>query len=155
MGRVSLIAFVAGALIAPTLAMAAPTAGGWDFARWGMSRDELVDAAKGALVATDSHDMDDYLLKGRRKLGPFTFELKFQFDETGLAEIDFNLEGGGSCNDLHAWLDKTYGEPEDEADRGAYHVTTWRDTAGGNRVNFAAQEDGTVCDLYLNPPTQD
>jgi hypothetical protein len=146
------IALVALAIMTPLAARAGPDSGGWDFARWGMSPDQLSAAAHGALRPIDDAHSQKETLNGLRKIGPFKFEVQFDFDEGGLSQIDFNLVVGGDCNSLADYLGKTYGEPYDSRDHGAYHVTTWRDVAGGDTIILAVRsDDGSVCTLYFDP----
>jgi hypothetical protein len=148
------IALAALAVLTPLAAHGAPNSGGWDVARWGMSPDQLSAAAHGAVRPLDDSQPGKEALKGRRTLGPFKVEVQFDFDEDGLSQIDFNLVGGGDCGDVADYLGKTYGEPYDSRDHGAYRVTTWRDVAGGNTIDFAVKrDDDALCMLYFDPLT--
>jgi hypothetical protein len=138
-------------LVTATLASAAPApvVGGWDYAKWGMTRAQVAAVAGGATHATDDPQTDT--VDGDYTLGGFKFAVRLQYDDGTLTEVVLNLDASaGKCAPLGAYLRKTYG-PANSTSSGGYDSSIWVDAASGNQITYATLAGGTVCELIYDP----
>lgn len=95
----------------------------WQYTRWGMTPDEVIEASRGQAVRPDStfiarNSPDGYVaaLVAPYKAGDFLFEAVFQFREQDhrLAMVDLNLRNHEIRLQLHNALEGLYGKPMDD-----------------------------------------
>jgi hypothetical protein len=145
------LSIVLALLSAATLATAAaaPVVGGWDYAKWGMTRAQVTAVAGGATHATDDPQTDS--VDGAYTLGGFRFTVRLQYDDGTLNEVVLNLDAkSGQCSALGDYLKRTYGPPS-TSDGGGYASSVWDDAASGNQITYATLSGGAVCELIYDP----
>jgi hypothetical protein len=87
----------------------------WQYTRWGMSRDEVMSASKGAAHAPlqpDRYYQDDFihLLESTYKNNDLTFDVKFLFDHRKrLARVKLEPVDTKRCLSLEEHLSDAYG----------------------------------------------
>jgi len=100
----------------------------WQYTRWGMTPDQVVNASSG--TATREAVSGD--LKAPYQSGDYKFEVTFRFREGGLWSVDLAGVSGPQCYALTGDLKAKYGQPSE------YHPMNetywWLDRASGNQI---------------------
>jgi hypothetical protein len=125
-------------VIATFLSVATTTQAEWQYTRWGMTRDQVVAASKGAAVPTTPQEQQDHklspsgvsaTLKQPWAAGRFKFDAFFYFgEEGGLSMVDLQLRSGNP-HELIGALRKKYGEPESKSSSARLTILLWRTDA--------------------------
>lgn len=137
-------------------------AGGWRFAHWGMTRDQIRTASKGAAhPPTTESDAPYDVVDGGASFGPFKFDvwLEYSFDDKTsqnlLSEIQFHpVDGMKSKDAIDAWTVKTYGQTPAVKERGGYVNRVWNNTASGNTIVWSCWGP-YKCEIDYDPPGTD
>jgi hypothetical protein len=142
--------------VALTLFVSTPALGGWQWAQWGMTPEQVQAAAPVRTAAYADARLDTAALQSRlvtthRAMG-FDFSVAMLFDRrsNGLAEVRLLLKDEGKCPALEGELRRVYGAPEAIAPMG---VRRWRDGGAGNMVTL--QPIGGCWLVYEPIPTQE
>jgi hypothetical protein len=148
----SFLMIVVFASLAPGTAMA-----DWQYARWGMSKNEVVSASKGIAKVPDNPDQFEdneysHLLSAPYKSEDFSFDAKFYFNKQyKLSEVRLKLRDLSECNSLRVILKNTYGTTQDASvTRGVLEIMKWRDKQNKNIVIFT-QIEGRWCSIDYQP----
>lgn len=156
------LALLAGTAAAaqPAIAAAAaqPAAGGWQGARWGMTREQVRAAAtipvtEAPLIPGSSSPS----LTGAYTASGFHFTVLLHFDLSGhLIGAMLDVKDGVGCFAVEHVLGERYGLPYREDLREEYVDRAWRDEAGGNIVSFVSSswpqnDSGRSCYIAYSP----
>jgi hypothetical protein len=125
------------------------SAGGWQFAHWGMSRGEIEAAGAGKTHGAVEANAD--AIDGDYAIGSFKFQVVLAFDEdNSLKEVrlkpDFPAK---QCGALKAYLRDQLGVPALEVDNEP-KMTWWRDAPHGNAVKYGS-DGAKSCELLYQP----
>lgn len=122
MKHIWLAAFIASAAVAPAHA-------GWEYAEWGMSSDQVVQASKGATrKPAKADDYDDpntrHLLSAPARIGKAKGTAKFNFSAAGkLDTVRIAFPNPKTCSAVRKTLTAEHGKPEaSEGSGGNYYV---------------------------------
>jgi hypothetical protein len=127
----------------------------WQYTKWGMTPEEVVDASKGTAWPTPNPDKvphgDTYhLLAGTYATQDFLFEVQFDFDTAHrLSGVRLNLTDYKKCTSLYRRLTSTYG-PSKQITVTISEVNKWWDHTNGNVVSLA-DISSSSCSLYYSP----
>jgi hypothetical protein len=138
----------AAAISATFLIMTAAAQADWQFAKWGMSLDQLIAASKGNVVKTTPEEARKQEMGGG--LGPAVAKSDYASNEINFSAYYYVTQGKlaavrllpVSVSDgprVADQLRKTHGKPVENKDQiGAcgYKKLTWRDNAGKNLVTY-------------------
>ena len=152
----------APALAAPAAAPGSTPTGGWRFAHWGMTRDQVHAASKGAAHPPPNETDAPYdIVEGGATFGRFKFDvwLEYAFDDqrslNKLSEIQFHpVDGLRSKDAIAAWMAKTYGPVPAVKERGGYVNQTWNVSASGNTIVWSCWGP-YKCEIDYDPPGTD
>lgn len=123
------------ALVALALAVSAPAAADWQYAKWGMSPEQVVAASKGKAELFTDKERPTVLARSTYELDDFKFTVQFAFTQRKLSDVQLRANGVTCGLTLRQKLDETYGPPTTQSP-GALETTTWRSTASGNLVEL-------------------
>jgi hypothetical protein len=138
-------------IIAVLLIAQAPEAhADWQYTRWGMTPQQVIDASGGQAVKNDnvsgdSTDDAQGLLRAYYIMGTYKFVAVFLFDRSSgvLTMVQLKLKNleTEAGYDLHAFLWGKYGAPLDQLDLSDIAATTWRDERNYNHVAWLRNGD--------------
>jgi len=154
MTRKLLSSFAIAALFAAGIAGKAQA--DWQYARWGMSPDQLVAAAGGAVRLGPPPQGKTYDNLTGRALGTYqgdgaTFDAYFHFDNAnGLAKVALERTGGTDCATLHNTLTAQHGKPATSHRQSFATIEAWNDTARRNIVRYV-QVGELPCTITYEP----
>ena len=138
--RLTLLGLVAIPLIVILRPLSAH--GDWQYARWGMTVEEIVAASAGVARAypkdlQKSYRGFDNLAAAPYEAWGFSFMARFMFssDDGRLAGVDLDV-ASSQCADLEDTLRGRYGAPESEQNTFVHSVFTWRDITEGNHISL-------------------
>jgi hypothetical protein len=145
-------------IVAIRLLWAMPAYADWQYTKWGMTPEQVVDASGGSgskipLSQQGGKSRLGFtaLLVGRYTLGDFSFDLDFQFAKTGLEMVAMELTpySYDRCKRLENTMLSKYGSPfEGERGDSLGPLNTrmvWHDRQGGNSVLFSNVREVKVC----------
>ena len=108
---------------------------GWQYAKWGMTADQIVQASKGKARAVYGEEQRkksnpyyfDCLAVSDFKTGPFEFEVNFRakLNEKTLDSVYLNLRNPDQYEELKDSLRSKYGEGVTTV-KGKQIITTWK-----------------------------
>ncbi len=109
-----------GPLLAALLALAGPALAHWEYTRWGMTPEQVVQASRGAVRLIPPAERPrlpdaDLLVaaEGSFAEGPLRLSVRFGFDaREGLALVVYGVAEPGQNAALRAWLIRRHGEPQ-------------------------------------------
>lgn len=146
-----LVALLGAAII--TLAGSAKA--DWQYTRWGMSKEQVIEASKGTAKTPTKPDVyeDDeftHLLSAPYKSGDLQFDAKFHFSKDGkLTRVILEYGNRDDCSRLHRMLSSAYG-PGEVHELSLGTVIKWWDKNNGNHVIFA-DAPPVICDIQYKP----
>ncbi|CUW88598.1 exported hypothetical protein [Agrobacterium genomosp. 2 str. CFBP 5494] len=118
---------------------AVPAHASWEYAEWGMSPEQVVQASKGAAKKpskADEYDDPDisHLLSAPARIGKAKGTAKFNFSAAGtLDTVRIAFPDPKTCSAVRKTLTAEYGKPRaSEGSGGNYYV--WAKTKEGNRI---------------------
>lgn len=122
-----------------TLAFASPAAAHWEYAFWGMTRDEVIAASRGnarALPAEREREVAEarmaYRAEGRFTEGALLLEVAFAFDTVtgGLVCVTYAAQTAQQTQALREWLVQRFGQPTRSARDPITNavIVEWRET---------------------------
>ncbi|RWA68667.1 hypothetical protein [Mesorhizobium sp.] len=112
----------------------------WQYAKWGMSPQELLQASNG--VASETRPQSDEnkrsaLLSAPYRSGPLEFTAFFIFNkQRQLDGIELELKNDDKCPGLVLALTSTYGPPKDTIKSDVTTTFKWWDETRGNVVAY-------------------
>lgn len=127
----------------------------WQYAKWGMSPDQLREASKGAASsitgkARYSAKGDNSLLEASYQSGPYDFIATFMFDpRSRLSAVELQLTDVAKCKELSFSLSSRYGEGTKPKH---LNMTMWSDEAHGNAVTYF--DEIIACRVLYSPVDQ-
>lgn len=134
---------------------AAPAHADWQYTRWGMTKEEVIDASQGAAKAYSGTDQDagayqvvataPYTGLGFQFLSLFMFDWKTH----GLIGVKLNLLDKTKCDALTGGLVKTYGSPLETGADVVVKTMIWRDYAKKNVIKFRGT--ASYCQIIYSP----
>ena len=134
--------------------------GGWEFARWGMSPEQLRAASRGA-VSAGSPGYDR--LSREYSMAKFKFNVVFDYvppqDDPGSTNPDalklnavlLNLDfKSGTCAELTAYLESTYGKPDRTFANGPGGFL-WHNKELGDDIEYSTWNEHKSCTVMYMP----
>lgn len=125
----------------------------WQYAKWGMSPDQLREASKGSVSNVTGEGRysakgDKALLEASYQSGPYDFTVAFMFDpQSRLSAIELQLTDTSKCKDLLFSLSSRYGEGTETG--RPLNMTMWSDEAHGNDVTYF--DEIIACRVLYSP----
>lgn len=133
------------------LGLAGPTAGArahWEYANWGMTPEQVVQASRGAATLIPSSRRRrqpeinvEHAAEGTYADGALRLEVRFGFDTRrgGLALVVYGVADAAQNDLLKAWLIRKYGPPHSNSGLPAIGLQTlnWR---GEDEINVQITE---------------
>ncbi len=127
--------------VSVSLLMNTPASADWQYARWGMTKTQLIAASRGEAVTAPAGKSciktaeKPMAMVAAKKIDRWTFEVIFCSNGDGhLSAIALEpTPAEGSYNGLRQALISRYGKPIEEH-RGDVGVTMWRDAKAGNLI---------------------
>jgi len=136
--KVTAVHFTAGLIAVLTLVAVCPTRADWQYTKWGMTPEQVIEASKGVAVPNKDRSLDaaDGVLKTELvapyQAGAFKFKAGFMFGVDKKLKVVMLTLQSDSCEELFGSLTTIYG-PEQSKNSTIY---TWWDQKHGNRVNY-------------------
>ncbi|HEY0179557.1 MAG TPA: hypothetical protein VGC30_07980 [Dokdonella sp.] len=145
--------------LAAALALAARAAhADWQYTHWGMSKDQVMLAANGALSPTGTRRAEaPYVgLRGHYETATHRFDAAMLFDAgDALTGVVLTQRTSAECRSTLGDLQSKYGSAQDLTTRRGPLKLMWNDAAAGNRVIYEsapAPEHGEIaCRLVYEP----
>jgi hypothetical protein len=145
------------ALFVATFAFAGPAGADWEFAKWGMTPDEVIAASGGLAKARTPHAGRDSqsvnLVTAMYEAGGIHFRVAFLFtrDDQRLDAVTLTAVDRLQCNTLTNILLDRYGRGERSKSR-MLDEYVWRDDRNRNHVRYSAVAGGG-CSIRYSPLT--
>lgn len=118
----------------------------WQYTKWGMTRDQLLQATPEKVDASSPWASPDkktvWALNAPYQAAGVTFKANFGFDsESGrLVMVKLQPVDAGSCGGLKGSLLEKYGKPETEDEKklqgNTMYEARWKDTSSGNTLRY-------------------
>lgn len=131
------------AIVCAAVVLAAEARADWEYTRWGMTPDEVVAASRGAARLGAPPKGKTYLPKligralGTHQVDGARFDAYFHFDSANaLAKVALERTGGTECGVLLNGLNDRFGPPIKSHRQSFAIIEQWRDSRGGNVVNY-------------------
>jgi len=106
-------------LVVAILACAGPARAHWEYAHWGMTPEQVVQASRGTvrlIPPAQRRPMPDGELlvaaEGSFAEGPLQLRVRFAFDATGLALVAYGVAQPAQNVALRDWMLRRHGEPQ-------------------------------------------
>lgn len=138
-----LIGCAAALLVSTSLAHA-----DWQYAKWGMSSQQLIAASKGEAKPPASNqgcafkDVQPMAAIASKRIGEWSFEVVFCGSGGRLKSVALEPKpAGGSYHTLRAALLAKYGQPISDDMRSSFGLTAWLDAKGGNLIRLIRVSD--------------
>lgn len=112
----------------------------WQYTHWGMSKDQVLLAANGALSPTSTRDPGNpYVgLRGTYATSDHSFDASLYFDAgDALASVMLSQRTAQECAKTLADLQSKYGTAQDVTTRRGPLQLIWSGAASGNRVRYS------------------
>ncbi|HEY0180547.1 MAG TPA: hypothetical protein VGC30_13085 [Dokdonella sp.] len=126
------------------LAAAVPAAqADWQYTHWGMSKNQVLLAADGALSDTMTRRAaDPYVgLRGHYEAGPHKFDAAMLFDAgDNLTGVLLSQRTSGECVQTLGDLKAKYGAGQDLTTRRGPIEILWSDAQSSNRIKYEARD---------------
>ena len=127
----------------------------WQYARWGMSPEQVIAASKGVAARAENltvvRNGERVLLTAPYATNNIVFVVYFWFavGEPRLARISLGTQYAEDCPNVRSLLSSIYGAPQ-ASDPGPPSSLRWRSDATGNFIAFSQYGD-TRCVLDYYP----
>lgn len=124
-----------------------PVSADWEFTKWGMSPEQVVQASKGkARPPGPEEDISTVLLTQDWQSGRFLFTVSYIFNKHGggqrLGEVKLQLQNTQLRGQLLDALKEKYGTPRDER-RGPINLVEWQHS--GDSIHYLTDlKDATI-----------
>ena len=124
------------------LVSSSPAWAWWEFAKWGMTRDQITAASAGKAAVRDPTEPSLYL--ENVEVGDLRATVQFMFNpEGGLAKTTLVFDGEFAARSLMSSLSAVYGKPVDE--RGSpWPMATWQNAERGTTIRLIQQSQYRV-----------
>jgi hypothetical protein len=140
------------AVIAVALLWATPAHANWQYTKWGMTPEQVIEASGGTVSKTPEDQQKARgrfgfveLLSGTYTSEDFHFKVDFQFSKNKLEMIGMVPTESDRCKRLQSALTSKYGLPwENRSDRYGPHLI-WQDRAHGNTIRFSDVPSASWC----------
>jgi hypothetical protein len=134
------------------LVSASPAIGDWQYAKWGMTPDQLVAASNGKAELGNGSDGDGVENEQVGAVGTYEssegpYRTVFYFRNGRLNQIVMQLKGDDTqtrCRSVLTNLKSTYGEPDPTS---SDYITNWKDRAGANIVKLVNIDE--LCNVHF------
>jgi hypothetical protein len=138
--------------IALTLLWEMPAHADWQYTKWGMTPEQVIEASGGTVSKIPAGQQPGKsrpgfvaLLSGVYSTGDFNFKVDFQFAKDKLEMVGMNLVEHDRCKRLQSALLSRYGPPwENRSNNSGPHLI-WHDRESGNTVQFSDAPSIYVC----------
>jgi hypothetical protein len=145
-----LLAFLIGFSTSPVLA-------DWQYTRWGMKPEEVVEASGNVAVPdpnskAHSTDSANAVLVAPYTSGRFEFRASFLFDKKSglLGWVNLSLLDPSLCPNLYGALYSRYGKPESQSKSPFIESSDWRDVQNNNGIALI-KIGNQSCSLKYSP----
>lgn len=142
-------------LIVGSMALLAttPVQAHWQYAKWGMTSAQVIEASGGKAKATpgDKSAQGDTTreVEADYSAGDRALRASFWFDASGLQKVTLSPTGEPGCLDLRRDLLAKYGSPV-ERNPGLVERLMWADKLSNNRIVIILDGD-SFCELQYAP----
>ena len=133
---------------------------GWEFARWGMSPEQLRAASHGSVPAGNP---GSDLMSRKYSMGKFKFKVVFDYepprDDPGNSDLKalkldavlLNLDlGSGTCAELTTYLKRIYGKPDQTSASGPAGYF-WHNIKLGDDIQYSTWNEYKGCSVMYTP----
>jgi hypothetical protein len=127
----------------------------WEFTKWGMSKDQVVQASGGRAKPYPAHQLEGPISQAGEICthnipdyvsGKFRFEAQFCFDrQDRLSRVRLRVADDRFVP-LEEALNATYGAPVNSQKNSIVRTAQWNDTKRQNRVRLLGISDSTFVD---------
>lgn len=134
-------------------AFGSPAFADWQYAKWGMTPAEVIEASGGKAVTDDrpaSNDQDGVIkLNASHSAGDYEFLALFKFDRKTdkLTTVQLLLHKPARCDALRDELIAKYGSPARTTSSSLWKEATWLEASDNNRIAIMNLGSGALCSL--------